>query len=178
MMNSKTRKTIFSAVIAGGVALSLGGIAFAETLANTEGTPKTEHRAGMGKGGFFKGQKGPINENGTAFKSFVEDGTLSKEQSDKITEFMKKKAEEKKAEFDKMKDMTKEERAELLKQKPKERTDMVNELVTAGIISQDQADKIKAKLPRGDKDMHNKGFGKGGFKGNKSGVQSGTKTAQ
>lgn len=154
MMNTKTKSKIMAAIIAGTVALSIGGVAFAATSTSTttDGTVTTEQKADKGKIGFGKGHKLPMNEKGSMFKRFVTDGTITQDQADKIAEYMKTKREEQKAEFDKVKNMTKEERKAYLAQQKKEKTDILSELVTANLLSQDQSDKIKAKMPKpGDK---------------------------
>jgi polyhydroxyalkanoate synthesis regulator phasin len=149
MMNLKTRNRIISAVIAGSVVLSLGGIAFAETSNSAaSGTARTEQRGNWEKGSFRRGQKAPMQKNGSMFKSFVTDGTISQEQADKIDEYIKTKMEAKKAEFEQMKDKTKEEREAFFEQQKTEKQDMLDEIVKANIITQDQLDKIKAKMPQ------------------------------
>lgn len=155
MISTKTRKKIISAVIAGGVVLSLGGVAFAQTAGNSTGAAKAGQRAGRTV--LSKVVKAPMNEDGEAFKSFVEDGTISQEQADKIKEFMKSKMEEKKTKLDKIKDKIKEAKEAFLKQQLKDKEDKLNELVTAGIISQEQANKIMEKMPQGDRKMIMKG---------------------
>lgn len=155
MISTKTRKKIISAVIAGGVVLSLGGVAFAQTAGNSTGAAKAGQRADRTV--LSKVVKAPMNGEGEAFKSFVEDGTISQEQADEIKEFMKSRMEEKKTELDKIKDKIKEAKEAFLKQQPKDKEDKLNELVTAGIISQEQVNKIMEKMPQGDRKMMMKG---------------------
>ncbi|CAH2212282.1 hypothetical protein [Tepidibacter aestuarii] len=73
----------------------------------------------------------------------VEDGIITQDEADKWTDFRDKKAEERQVEMEKIKDMTQEERKEYFKENHKEKGEGLTELVEAGIISQDTADKIK-----------------------------------
>lgn len=101
----------------------------------------------------FKGNKEPkmmgVRKN-CRFKDMlpelVKDGTLTKSEEDKITEYMNKKQEQRRAEMDKIKSMTPEEKESYFKQKNENKQDFLSELVKNNILTQKKADAIKAKL--------------------------------
>jgi glutamyl-tRNA reductase len=114
-------------------------------------------KAALPKGGEHEGVMKAKIDFTTAFDSLVSAGTITQAQEDKIVEFMKQKAEARKAEMEKVKAMTEEERKAYFEaNKAKERPDLFKELVDAGILNQAQADAAKKALPehsgpRGDK---------------------------
>ncbi len=73
----------------------------------------------------------------------VEDGIITQDEADKWMEFSAEKSEERQAEMEKIKDMTAEERKAYFTENRKEKGEGLTELVEAGTISQDTADKIK-----------------------------------
>ncbi|WP_099188800.1 hypothetical protein [Tepidibacter mesophilus] len=73
----------------------------------------------------------------------VEDGIITQDEADKWIKFSAEKMEERKAEMEKIKDMTAEERKAYFTENRKEKGEGLAELVEAGVISQDTADKIK-----------------------------------
>ncbi len=94
------------------------------------------------------------NENGaqqglkTQLDKLVTAGTITADEETKIVDFQKQKATERKAEMAKVKAMTEAERKAYFEANPKQKTDLFTELVSANIITQAQADAIKAALPQ------------------------------
>lgn len=143
MGSKKLIVKVMTGLIAAGVTLSVGISASAKSndaaasnknLAITQG--KVDNKRVICDGN-IKAQ----------LESLVEAGTITKEQSDKITEFINQKNEERKAEMEKVNSMNAEERKAYFKsQNDAEKTDMLKELVDNKIINQEQADKLKASL--------------------------------
>jgi len=73
----------------------------------------------------------------------VEDGVITQDEADKWMEFSAEKTEERQAEMEKIKDMTPEERKVYFTENHKQKGEGLTELVEAGVISQDTANKIK-----------------------------------
>lgn len=144
-------------ILAGGLAAASSMVAFASSTDTTvpEQTAKYgKARAEMkGKGGMQKCRIGKGNF-ADQFKSLVQEGIISQEQADQWVAFHEQKAAERQAEMEKVKAMTEEERKAYFEekkasfdgQKP-ERPDPFSEVVAAGIITQEQADQIKEKMP-------------------------------
>ncbi len=85
----------------------------------------------------------------------VEEGIITQEEGEKWIAFQEQKQEERQAEMEKVKSMTDEERRAYFEEKKSDRKDGLSELVEAGVISQEKADEIKAKMPQkqnGDKE--------------------------
>jgi polyhydroxyalkanoate synthesis regulator phasin len=143
MKKQQLFKKIIVAAVSGVIILSLGSLAFAE-----ETTDSSENSFNKFKGGFYgmmrKGFRGlSINS-----EKLVEEGILSQEQADKVADYVKEQAEERSAEFEKIKNMTKEERDAYRAQNPILRSNLVDELIAKGIISQEQGDKINEAYPK------------------------------
>jgi len=85
-------------------------------------------------------------------EQLVSEGVLTQEQSDQIQIYCQAQAEERKAQRESERDqiaaMTEAERRAYFEQNRGERPDLLAELVTAGIISQELADQIKAEMPQ------------------------------
>ncbi|MDP4087866.1 MAG: hypothetical protein Q8930_01195 [Bacillota bacterium] len=90
-------------------------------------------------------------------KMEVTKGTLKQEQLDKINEFLTKKKEERMNEHEKLKNMTEEERKHYISQHPKQKSDLLAELVSAGIISKEQGDALSRVLPQLHRGHNHKG---------------------
>ncbi|MEJ8554134.1 hypothetical protein [Tepidibacter sp. Z1-5] len=73
----------------------------------------------------------------------VEDGIITQDEADKWIKFSAEKAEERQLEMGKIKDMTPEERKAYFTENHKQRGEGLTDIVEAGIISQDTADRIK-----------------------------------
>lgn len=154
MRNKKLIVKVMTGLIAAGLTLSAGISASAKSddaVASNGRLTITQGKAGNKKVVFGENIK-------TKLESLVESGTITKEQSDKITEFINAQKEARKAEMEKVKNMTVEERkAYFESQKDTKKTDIFKTLVDNAVISQDQADKIKASFPQ---EKHSgKGFG-------------------
>ncbi|AWI04452.1 hypothetical protein [Clostridium drakei] len=90
----------------------------------------------------------PADKMKTQLDTLVTAGTITQDEETKIVNYFTEKQTERQAEMDKVKNMTETERkAYFESEKTTEKTDMFSELVTAGIISQDKADAIKAAMP-------------------------------
>ena len=113
----------------------------------------TQADATKAKPGFLQkmiGHRGSLNDTGTnkIFEKLVTDGVLTQELSDQIDTYLAKKAEERKADLEKIKAMTAEERKAYLEaNKPQKKTGLLEDLVAAGIITQEKADEIAKLLP-------------------------------
>lgn len=88
----------------------------------------------------------------TQLDKLVTAGTITQEQEDKITNYLKQKQDERKTEMDKIKAMSEADRKAYMEQKKAEKksaekTDVLKELVSQNIISQDQADAISKLFP-------------------------------
>lgn len=81
-------------------------------------------------------------------KTEVSKGTIKQEQLNKINEFMAKKKEERLDEQEKFRNMTDEERKLYLYQHPKQKNDLLSELVASGIITKEQSDALSRVLPQ------------------------------
>ncbi len=77
-------------------------------------------------------------------ESLVESGIIDQETADKISEYMSKKHEEISRIYDGMSDMSPTERHTAFAERKSSRGNGLEELVDAGIITQEQADMIKA----------------------------------
>lgn len=80
--------------------------------------------------------------------SLVTAGTITQDQEDKIEDFIQQKNEERKSEMDTLKNMSASDRKSYLEQKKSEgKPDLLKDLVSANIISQDQANSIGNLTP-------------------------------
>lgn len=96
-----------------------------------------------------KGPKVGFNrEQAGNFSDLVSQGIIDQETADKIAAYQSSQAEERKAEMEKVKAMSESERqAYFESRKGTQHTDSFTEMINAGIITQAQADAIKAALP-------------------------------
>lgn len=80
--------------------------------------------------------------------SLVTAGTITQDQEDKIEDFIQQKNEERKSEMDNLKNMSTSDRKSYLEQKKSEgKPDLLKDLVSANIISKDQANSIGSLTP-------------------------------
>lgn len=122
----------------------------------TDGT-LTQAQADTIKSALPQGHGGKGNKRGggmssekikTQLDTLVTAGTITQDEEDKIISYMTAKQTERQTEMDKVKDMSEADRkAYFESKKTTEKTDMFSELVSAGIITQDKADAIKAAMP-------------------------------
>lgn len=115
------------------------------------------------------GEPGEGGRGHMDFSQFVTDGVIDQATADAIAAYMEEQAETRKPEMDAMKDMTEDERQAFFESnKDTERPDMFAEMVTAGVITQEQADALNAAMPErpeNDGDMAADGDMKGGGRG-------------
>ncbi|MHC1684701.1 MAG: hypothetical protein AB6733_17450 [Clostridiaceae bacterium] len=131
-------KNVITAMIAGVLTLGMSVSGYGEAASSIQ--PETTKIAQL-----EKGHKGRFNLDLT---KFVEDGTISKEQADKINALLEQKKAEKRAEMEKVKSMTEEEKKAYFEQKKatNKKSEFFSELVSSGVITQAQADKIHTSL--------------------------------
>lgn len=114
----------------------------AATSTGTETTAEADN-SHKGRGGHG------YQMNSEWISQLVTDGILDQDTADSLAAYQTQKANERKAQADNMADMTREERqASREAQKDSERPDPFAEAVSAGILTQDQADAIKAAMPQ------------------------------
>ncbi|SHK22857.1 hypothetical protein [Tepidibacter formicigenes] len=93
-----------------------------------------------------------VQENQQRFEErlnkLVEEGIITENEVAKWKEFHDQKVEERQAEMENIRNMTIEERKAYFEENKGEKGDRLAELVEAGVISQDQADEIKSKMPQ------------------------------
>lgn len=87
----------------------------------------------------FLNNKKEVIEN--ALDNLVREGTITKEQSQKIMQSIEKSLSEKKAEFEKISKMNEAQRTEYFKTRPKYESP-ITKLVNEGVITNEQAEKI------------------------------------
>ncbi|HWQ77076.1 MAG TPA: hypothetical protein VN441_17345 [Syntrophomonas sp.] len=96
--------------------------------------------------------------------ALVEDETITADQSDAIVAAMQEQQEKRQAEMEKIKAMSDEKREAYFKENKPATSGFLSELVTAGTITQDQADAVAKTIggPGGEGKGHGgKGFGPG-----------------
>ncbi|NMM63347.1 hypothetical protein HBE96_11795 [Clostridium sp. P21] len=157
MVNKKLATKIIAALMVSG------------TLFSTASYVSAKSANGAGKTGTFQGTKAnnKTKDSSTSFKAqldkLVTAGTITADEETKILDFQKQKSAERKAEMEKVKGMTADQRKAYFEANPKQKTDLFAELVSANIITQAQADAIKAALPQKEA-KHNENKSKQGFK--------------
>jgi hypothetical protein len=126
------------------------------------------------KGQEMKNQQGPNgpkfgNQSGKFLTSVlttqVKAGVITQVEADKVTAFLKTKEEAMKAKMDaekaKLEAMTTEERTAYMKANRPNNVSIFTELVTTGILTKEQADKIQAAAPQNMKRDENRKDNKG-----------------
>jgi len=158
-MNKKLKMIVGSAVI-GAMCLAAGSVVFADSAAvstSDDQEPAVSQpigRMGLQMGG---GRLGFLNKDGiaagketmqTLTQSLVEEGIITQDIADKMISYTEEKDSERKAEMEKVKDMTEDERKAYLESmkdsKSEGRSGYMSDMVEAGILTQEQADSIKA----------------------------------
>lgn len=164
-----------SGVLIGGMLLS-GGVALADTSGSTTVASLTGKIPWVGKmlghgggflgdrGGMFGGRGGMMGEKGwfgaagaglsqANLEQLVKEGTITQAKADEIQAYIDKTQKEKQAQLEQMKNMTPEERKALLGKKNtgdsvklKGPQDLLTALVENSILTQAEADAVKAKL--------------------------------
>lgn len=141
MKSKKLMSKVITAVVAGSVLLSTGSYVFAKS--NTDGTTGVNAKRQEA----IMNKKASVEDMKIELDKLVTAGTITQDEENKIFDFMNQKETERKAKMDKVKNMTEAERKTYFENNKKERTDLTAELVTAGIMSQEKADAIKAAMP-------------------------------
>jgi len=92
------------------------------------------------------GKTGGEHRNGNlpGVTQLLAEGTLTQEQADQIQTYLEAKMD---AERKQMQTMTADERQDYFENNRTRQPELTKELVTAGIITQEQADKLKAAMP-------------------------------
>lgn len=154
MNRKKLMNKIITAVIAGGVLISTGTAVFAaSTSSSSTGTNTTKQEARMDKGNPTDMMKSELDKLVTA-------GTITQDQEAAILNKAKEEQTNRQSEMDKIKNMTETERQTYFEsKKTTEKADFLSSLVTAGTLTQTQADAVKSALPQGHGE---KGHGKDG----------------
>jgi len=104
----------------------------------------------------------------TALSGLVEKNVISNDQSTAILNQLETFQASRQAQMESVKDMTKEQRQEYMKANRPNKINPLAELVTAGTITQAQADEVLKAIPfsKGNKGMHQgRGNGERGLKG-------------
>lgn len=200
MLKSKLYQKLLVAGITGSLLISSGVLAFAATSKSAIAGKFSGGHRGECKGFMQKGN--PLE---SVLKTEVTAGVITQDESDKITAFLKTKEDAQKAardaekaKYDAMTDAEKKaamdakkvardaEKAKLAAMTDAEKkvyfeanrpakVSILSELVTAGILTQDQADKLQAAMPQ--RPEMGEGRGKGSFvKGTKTTGTSSTVT--
>lgn len=158
MKNPRIMTKVITGVLAGGMILSAGSIAFAKSDNASDTNKSTSNITQKKDYKKFNRQKHGFPEEAMIGKldSLVKAGTITQKQADTIKDYLTKKQNEMKAEFDKIKNMTETEREAYFKaNKPKEKMNFLKDLVDQKVITQEQADAIEKTMPkmqRPDKD--------------------------
>lgn len=116
-----------------------------------EAMPKYNKEENGKKG--YKGERRGFGLNETKLASLVTNGTIDQEVADDITAYVKSLETERETEKTKVDAMTEEERQEYFSSKKGEaRVNLFTDLVNKGIVTQTQADAIKAAMPEKHRD--------------------------
>ncbi|AKA67180.1 hypothetical protein [Clostridium scatologenes] len=140
MVNKKLMTKVIAALVVSGTLLSTATYASAKSATST-----AKVKASQSAKVNHKKAGTPLK---TELDKLVTAGTITADEETKILDFQKQKATEKKAEMEKIKGMTADQRKAYFAANPKQKTDLFTELVNANIVTQAQADAIKAALPQ------------------------------
>jgi len=133
-MSKKLKSLIIMGLIIS--ALTVAGLSvYAASTSNT--TSNTQEN--------MKIRKGHAEKN-MDFSSFVSQGIIDQATADKMKDFMKQFKIDRMSKMESMKSMTEEERKAFFENNKAE-FDPFSQMVSQGIITQDQADAIKASMP-------------------------------
>ncbi|WP_058486041.1 hypothetical protein [Defluviitalea phaphyphila] len=133
------KKSLLSMVIAGGLTLSCASNIFALNLnvANQQPIRPTVNVNNMIR-----------NNQGFNLSNLIEKGIITQEQATAWEAFVQEKEEERQAEIQSIQSMTEEERQAYLVENKEENKSLLEELVEAGIITEEQAEEIKLTMPQ------------------------------
>ena len=145
-MKNTGKKLIVTFAIGALTAGTLWTMPAATTMAAVSTETETTAEAGDSRKG-RGGHGGQMNSEWIS--QLVTDGILDQDTADSLVAYQTQKAAERKAQADSMAEITKEERqASREALKDSERPEPFAEAVTDGILTQDQADAIKAAMPQ------------------------------
>lgn len=152
MDTKKSLAKVIGGVLVGGLLLP-AGIAFAQLPGSDSGnisgkTPTVNARNVHGEGHFKAGRCEAFS---TKLDQLVKDGVITQEKAGQIKAFVDKRMQEKKARREQWKKLTPEQRKALKEKWQKEKSaggrgGLFTELVKNKIITQQEADTIKAKM--------------------------------
>ncbi len=153
----KSKKSIIALSLAGTLLISTCSFALAqETPFIKSNLLAMDQKVSEGLNGEFrKGSKPPgmhfgqKAENNNLMQQLVENGVITQETLDAVNEHFEKVSAERKAEFENFKNLSAEEKQALKEKRqeqPKDKHDPWQSLVAAGVITQDDADKIKSYI--------------------------------
>jgi|GEM_PF-1073796 len=153
-MNKKF-STIVSTMVIGGMLLSSSTAVLADTTTDSSAASNSAvHGKAIGDvmGRKVQGKRGDFMGKGInkELAALVKENVITQETADKVNAYIESKDNERKTEMEKIKAMTAEERKAYQDSKKStveaavKKTDVLSEMVTAGIITQAQADAIKA----------------------------------
>lgn len=159
MIKKVTIKKIVSGIVVGGLVLSFGGIAFADTKTDNniqKGRRDPSASTGMVRGDkVMGGMKGNLKEGMNiklqdVLKELVSNSTIAQAKSDELQAYITKKDEDRKAEFEKIKSLSAEDRKAILDKQQTVKVGkgqgMFSDAVKDSIITQEQADAIQGKM--------------------------------
>jgi polyhydroxyalkanoate synthesis regulator phasin len=168
MIKRNLLKKVISGIVVGGLILSTGIIAMADTNTSSTTNPSTKtfsHSKGMMRGNRIGLSGGKMQQDMTAklqatLTDLVTSGTITQDKADALKSYMTTKAAERKAELAKIKAMTPDERKAFIQtQKTANagtRQDIFSSAVSSGILTQADADAIHARMQQVAQDARNK----------------------
>lgn len=155
-------KRSYAKYLALGLLISAIGTGAATSYAATtnEETHKVSVKTSESHGNKFvmkKGETGAFLVKAD-FSSFVSEGIIDQATADKMSTFIEEHMTEHQAEMETIKNMTDDERKVYMESHKKEKSDILTEMISDGILTQEQANKIKATMPSGGHMSHDKIF--------------------
>ncbi|MGE5396580.1 MAG: hypothetical protein ACM3MK_03465 [Chitinophagales bacterium] len=151
-MKNKLIGKLIPVIMAGAIIFSSASVLLANTGQQTSSQTATQINGARepGRPGGPGGPGGAGMYSAEYLSQLVEKNLITQEQADKWTAFNKQKEEAMKTEMEKIKNMTDEERQAYMESNSKEPQAPLSDVVAAGIITQDEADKILKEMPQCD----------------------------
>jgi Tfp pilus assembly protein PilP len=150
MKNKSIMRKVITGILAVSLAVSASIVALADSTTSGSTSSATTNTQGnvRAKRGPGRGPQDSAPAMKSTLDSLVKAGTITQDQEDKITAYIKQKDDERKAGMDKVKNMTEDERKAYFEaNKSKEKTDIFSDLASKSIITKAQADSIKKAMP-------------------------------